>query len=79
MAERVFSVYATRDRGQRKFAVDMARAEGEGHINCKLPMTEVEGRIDTGNTPISHGLYNICHGNAMTTPARGKCAMATPW
>ena len=34
-----------RDRGQRKFAVDIARAEGEGYIYCKLPMTEVEGSI----------------------------------
>ena len=38
-------VYATLDLGHRKFAVDMARAEGEGHINRKLPLTSVSGRI----------------------------------
>ena len=35
----------TRDRGQRKFAVDIALAFGSGYIYCKLPMTEVEGSI----------------------------------
>ena len=38
-------IYTTRDRGQRKFAVDIALAFGSGYINRKLPMTEVEGRI----------------------------------
>ena len=38
-------VYATLDLGHRKSAVDMALAFGSGHINRKLPLTSVSGRI----------------------------------
>ena len=38
----VYSAYIRpENRGQRKFAVHMPRAEGSGHMRCKLLMTEV--------------------------------------
>ena len=38
----VYSAYIQpENQGQRKFAAHMPRAEGEGHIHCKLPMTKV--------------------------------------
>ena len=51
--------HTTRDRGQRKFAVDIPRAAGEGYIYCKLPLTSVSGSIFAIYTSLPWFIYNI--------------------
>ena len=60
----VYGEYTTRDRGQRKFVVDISRTKGKGYIYCKLPMTEVEGSMirDIHHLTMVHIIYTIVRG-----------------
>ena len=67
----MFPKYGTRDRGQRKFAVDIARAAGEGYVNRELPMTEVKGRMcgEKHQLAMVHMIYTIVRGQSEVVPA----------
>ena len=41
----IYGKYTTRGRSQKKFAVDIPWAKGEGCIYCKSPMTDIEGSM----------------------------------